>query len=91
MVLCSLLVLFGNSSAYLRYSSFKVKFFGAVGDGVGLGFLLLWDRGEGAVEVWQGAVEGHKVCRAVCCEEQKWKAKPKTEWWLWVDLAAVLG
>lgn len=78
MVLCSLLVHFGNTSAYLRYSSFKVKFFGAVGDGVGLGFLLLWDRGEGAVEMWQGAVEGRKVSRAVCWEEQKWKTNPKT-------------
>lgn len=78
MVLCSLLVLFGNISAYLRYSSFKVKFFGAVGGGVGLCFLLLWNHGEGAVEVWQGAVEGRKVCRVVCCEEQKWKTNPKT-------------
>lgn len=51
MVLCSGVVLFGEVTAYLRYSSFKVKVFSPVGEG-GVVFSLLWNRGEGAVEVW---------------------------------------
>lgn len=90
MVLCSGVVLFGEVTAYLRYSSFKVKVFSPVGEG-GVVFSLLWNRGEGAVEVWQDAVKGSKVCSVVCSEELKWKTKPKTDWWLWIDLAAVLG
>lgn len=54
-------------------------------------FSLLRNRGEGAVKVWYDAVEESKACRVVCSGELKWKTKAKTDWWPWIDLAAVLG
>ena len=51
MVLCSGVVIFGEVTAYLRYSSFEVKVFSPVGEG-GVVFSLLWNHREGAVEVW---------------------------------------
>ena len=89
MVLCSGLVLLGCIAAFLRYFTFKVKVSSPAGEGLGLCFRG-WDCLFIAVEPW-GRCSRSVVGAKCCCVELKWKTKPKTDWWLWIDLAAALG